>query len=264
MRAFALACLALASCATGGDDHYPAATASASPEAMRAVRCSPAQRFVREAPTVVRKGVAHLVTLVPLAKDKAGRLAPAVAAAFMNDRLEWETATRLQQLLSAEEIVSFAAALDSASVQAVVSASVAYEPDAALLARFVADRLALSDERSTRVQALMAASWSPSMLDRLSRAPVAAAGRVVAAALADDDSARRAELLRVAEAGRPVDAAALLVACAFLWRELDDAVLDEATAYFTSSAGQRATAAVLEAAISSLLQLALEVEGRVH
>ena len=231
---------------------------------LDAVRRSPVQRFVKEAPGVVRKGIARLVTLVPLDDAKSGRLAPAVGAAFIVDRLELETALRLEKTLSSQEIAAFALALQTPSVAAVVSASVLSEPDTAVLERFVEDPKALTEVRRARVKALVDASWSPSVLDRLSRAPVAAAGRVVAAALKDDDDQRRTELLRIAEAGRPVDPDALVVAFAFLWRELDDAVLDEATVYFTSDQGQRAAEALLEAATSSLAQLAADVEQRVR
>lgn len=259
--------LVLASCATTPEaarDDQGDVVATAALSTLEAVRRSPVQRFVKEAPSVVRKGIAHLVTLVPLDEARSARLAPAVGASFIADRLEVETAARLERALGTEELAAFAQALETPRVAAVVSAAVAQEPDPAALERFMADRKALPEARRARVKALVDASWSPSVLDRLSRAPVAVAGRVVAAALKDDDDQRRTELLRIAEAGRPSDPRALVVAFAFLWRELDDAVLDEATAYFTSAPGQRATAALLEAATSSLAQLAADVEKRVR
>lgn len=238
--------------------------ATAGQTTLDALRCSPVQRFVKEAPAVVRKGVARLVTLVPLDDGKSGRLAPAVAAAFIVDRLEVESAARLEKTLTGPEIVALYEALQAPAVAAVVAAAVVQEPDAADLERFVEDAKAIPKARRARVKALVDASWSPVALDRLSRAPVAAAGRVIAAALADDDDQRRTELLRIAEAGRPTDPDALVVAFAFLWRDLDDAALDEATAYFTSSAGKRATTALLEASIAALAALASEVEQRVR
>lgn len=262
MKRVVLACL-LASCTTTPPTPDEV-VASASSVTLAALRRSPVQRFVKEAPSVVRKGIARLVTLVPLDDAKSGRLAPAVGEAFIVDRLEIETAVRLEKVLSDEEIEAFAAALETTSVASVVSASLAEEPDSQALERFVEDPKALSEERRARVKALVDASWSSSVLDRLSRAPVAAAGRVVAAALKDDDDQRRTELLRIAEAGRPTDPDALVVAFAFLWRELDDAVLDQATAYFVSPAGKRANDALLEAATAALAKLALDVEKRVR
>lgn len=232
----------------------------ASDRALEVVRKSPVQRFVREAPTVVRSGIARLVTMVPLDDAKMARLAPAVARTFYVERLEMETALRLERALSAAEIEALAAALDDDAVAAVIAGAVAQEPEGKALERFVEDPRALGEERRARVKALVDASWSPSTIDKLTRAPVAAAGRCVAAAVRDDDDSRRTELLRIAEHGRASDPDALVVAFAFLWRDVDDASLDAAQRFFSSQEGRKAHHALLEAALNAVGDLAAQVE----
>ncbi len=235
----------------------------ASDAALEVVRKSPVQRFVREAPTVVRSGVARLVTMVPLDDAKTARLAPAIARAFYVERLEVETAMRLERALNAAEIEALAHALEGAAVAAVIAGAVAQEPEGKALERFVEDPRALDEERRARVKALVDASWSPSTIDKLTRAPVAAAGRCVAAAVRDDDDSRRTELLRIAEHGRPSDPDALVVAFAFMWRDIDDASLDEAQRFFSSQEGRKAHQALLQAALNAIAELAVQVENDV-
>lgn len=226
------------------------------------VRKSTVQRFVREAPAVVRSGIARLVTLVPLDDAKMARLAPAVARAFFVERLELETAARLEQQLTAGEILALGVALDNAAVRDVVIAALAQEPEGKALERFVEDPRALPEDRRALVKAVVDASWSPLVIDKLTRAPVAAAGRCVAAAVHDDERGRerRAELLRLAEHGRSTDPDALVVAFAFLWRGIDDASLQEARNFFESADGRKGHRALVDAALDAVDDLAAHVE----
>jgi hypothetical protein len=254
--------LCSAACATTTSDGTNASgeIVRASDATLEVVRRSPVQRFVREAPTVVRSGIAKLVTMVPLDDKKMARLAPAVAAAFFVERLETETALRLEKALTPAEIASLADALQNEAVAAVITGAVSQVPEGKALERFVEDPRALGEERRARVRALVEASWSPSIVDRLTRAPVAAAGRCVAAAVRDDDDGRRTELLRIAEHGRASDPDALVVAFAFLWRDIDDAAIDEAQRFFSSQEGRKAHHALLEAAVNAVDELARQVE----
>lgn len=259
LAAFALAALSMA-CGTTSNASAAADVPRASEIALEIVRKSPVQRFVREAPAVVRSGIARLVTMVPLDDAKMARLAPAVARAFYVERLEVETALRLEKALTPDELAALATALDDAAVAAVIAGAVAQAPEGKALERFVEDPRALDEERRARVKALVDASWSPSAIDKLTRAPVAAAGRCVAAAVRDDDDSRRTELLRIAEHGRASDPDALVVAFAFLWRDVDDASLDAAHRFFSSQEGRKAHHALLDAALNAVADLAAQVE----
>jgi hypothetical protein len=223
------------------------------------VRRSLVQRMVREAPAVTRSGVARLVTLVPLDERRVGNLAPAMSRALYAERLEKETAARLERALG-EELSLLKDAFDGAEVRAVIEAALVLDPGAEELERFVENPGALSEERRARVRALTDLTWSPATVDRLSRAPVAAAGRIVAAATRDADQGRRSELLRLADAAPPGDPDALVVAFAFLWRELDDETLDRARDFFASDLGLRSTKLLVESLTGALEALVEDVE----
>lgn len=251
------------SCATSPE---PASRAVPSPSdaAVAVVRSSLVQRVVREAPAVTRSGVARLVTLVPLDEERVGRLASAVGRALSADRLEAETAARIEAVLAPDELQELDDALLAGEVRAVIDAALAADPAASDLARFVDDPAALPEERRAKVRALVELTWSPDVVDRLSRAPVAAAGRIVAAATKDGDVGRRDELLRIAEAALPGNPEALVVAFAFLWRDLDDETLEAARAFFASDLGVRSTKALVDAVLAAIAAVAVEVEAEVR
>jgi hypothetical protein len=256
---------ALASCAaaqgstraiTAGEDDVPRARA----ETVDVVRRSIVQRIVREAPTAVRGGVARLVTMVPLDEHKRARIAESVSALLSVERLENQVALELEKKLGADEIKKLGAGQARDDVAAVIAAATGADPAAADLEKFVGDANALPKERHERVKALVDASWSPVVVDKLTRAPVATAGRI--AAVAAKDAADRAQLVHIADTAPAGDPRALVVAFAFLWRELDDATLDGARGWFNSADGVRENAALVDATTAALADVAAAIEAR--
>jgi hypothetical protein len=162
-------------------------------------------------------------------------------------------------VLTPDEVQQLGEGLASDAVSSVVEAALTLDPPQTELEKFVLDPQALPEARRAKVRALVNATWSPHFVDKLTRAPVAAAGRIVAAALRDEDREHKKELENLADQARPGDPDALVVAFAFLWRDLDDATLDEATAFFTSELGKRANTALVEAVTTSIDALAGEV-----
>lgn len=227
--------------------------------AIFAVRRSLVQRVVQQAPAVTRSGVARLVSLVPLDDARVARLADAMARALFVERLEQETARRLERALSPEELPLLLEALADADVRAVIDAALAADPAAGELERFVDDPASLAAPRQAKVRALMAVTWTPQTVDKLTRAPVIAAGRIVAAATRDADEGRRSELLRLAEGAPPSDPDSLVVAFAFLWRALPDETLESARDFFSSDLGARSTKALVEGVVEAAGALAEDV-----
>ena len=266
---YACACACACACATPAASGVAGAGGAeddvrARAETLEVVRRSLVQRVVREAPAVTRSGVARLVTMVPLDETRMTRLAPSVSRVLFAERLENETALRLERALSADDIHALGDALADDAVQAVIGAAVAADPPVHDLERFVEDPASLTEARRGRVTALVQSTWSPVVVDRLTRAPVSAAGRIVAAALKDDDGPRRDDLLRIADQARPGDPDALVVAFAFLWRDLDDATLDNAHTFFASGLGTRSTIALVNAVTAAIDALAATVERDVR
>ena len=261
-------CACACACATARSTDAPPPHANgphARAETIDVVRKSLVQRVLREAPAITRGAVARLVTMVPLDERRRGYLAPAVSTSLSAERLEDQAAQRLERALSAEQIRSLGEALDRADVAAVIGAATGVDPPSGELEKFVDDPRALSAERHERVKALVDASWSPSVIDRLTRAPVAAAGAIVAAAVDGAEAdAHRGELLHLADQAPASDPGALIVAFAFLWRELDDATLDGARAFFTSDLGATSTRALVDAAAGAVDDVAADIAAQVR
>ena len=237
---------------------------TASPAALVVVHTSLVQRVVREAPAVTRGGVARLVTMVPLDDKRRQKLAEVVSGMLSVERMENDVAVLVERALG-DDLAAVTAGLTRSDVSAVISAAMAEVPDGEL-ERFVADPKALPDARRKRVKALVDVTWSPSTVDALTRAPVAAAGRIVASALergAPGEDEKRGELSRIADTPRPGDARALVVAFAFLWRDLDDVTLDSAQEWFAGDLGRRSTEALVASSLAALDGVAAAIEAEV-
>lgn len=253
-------------CATTSTTNGGASTESdpvikASDVALDVVRRSIVQRVVREAPAVTRGGVARLVTMVPLDDGRMHKMATSVSRVLSTERMENDVATRIDRALG-DDAPAVADALKRADVAAVVNAALT-DPQPGELESFMAEPKRLPEERRARVQALVDVTWSPGTVDALTRAPVAAAGRIVASALKSGDDDKRSELMKIAETERPSDARALIIAFAFLWRDLDDATLDSARAWFASDLGMKSTRALVAASIGAVDDLAAAVAADV-
>jgi hypothetical protein len=244
-------------CATAPATTAPATTTttpvSKASDATRAlVHASMVQRVVREAPAVTRAGVARLVTMVPLDEKRMNALAPIVSKELSVERLDDEVARRVEGALSDDERHLLADALARPDVARVIESAIAIDPANSEIESFVGDPKALGEGRRALVKSLVDVTWSPLVVDRLTRAPVAAAGKIVAAALRDGDDAARTQLLHIADSQRPGDPDALVVAFAFLWRDLDDDTLKNATAWFASDAGVKATRVLVDATLTGI------------
>ncbi len=259
--AAALLALLVAGCATDPAPlPPPRPEAHAREETLGVVRRSLVQRVVREAPAVTRSGVARLVTMVPLDEDRRNRLATAVSRDLSADRLEDEVGRRLEDALDADDLKALGDALAEPAVAAVIDAAVVSVPDSKALEHFVEDEKALPEARRARVKALVDLTWSAGAVDRLTRAPVSAAARIVAAALKDDEVTRRADLLAIAQVPKPGDPDQLVVAFAFLWKDLDDDTLDAARAFFASELGVRSTSALVDGTVDAVGAIAASIE----